>query len=73
MTGVPTIATNVDIFSDNDGYFVRTEIETRIVSIHGPVGDLVTAQKQQAAQLAHLKAACAALEEQLQRAASPAE
>ena len=43
MSNEPIIQTNVDVFSDNGGYFVRTEIEARVVKVHGPVTDLEAA------------------------------
>ena len=70
MTSTPKIETNVDIFSDNGSYFVRSEIEARSVHIHGPLQDLATAQKQQAAQAEHLKKASEALRQHLQQAVS---
>ena len=70
MTDKTTIEINVDTFSDGDGYFVRTEIETRSVSIYGPFPDLQTAQELKADQLASRENVSAALEEQLRRAIS---
>jgi hypothetical protein len=53
MADQTSIQINVDTFSDGAGYFVRTEIETRSVSIRGPLPDLETAQKLKADQLAN--------------------
>ena len=61
MSSEPSIQTNVDVFSENGGYFVRTEIEARIVQVHGPVADAETAKRQQADQVARLKASTDAL------------
>ena len=55
MSSEPTIQTNVDVFSDNGAYFVRTEIEARIVNVHGPVTDLEAAKREQEKQVARLK------------------
>ena len=46
-----SVQINVDTFSDGAGYFVRTEVEARCVSIHGPFSDSQTAQKLKADQL----------------------
>jgi hypothetical protein len=74
MTSTPTIQTNVDIFSDNGSYFVRSEIEARSVHIHGPLQDLAAAQKQQASQAQHMQKASEALKQHLLHAVSaPAE
>ena len=70
MSSEPSIQTNVDVFSENGGYFVRTEIEARIVQVHGPVADAETAKRQQADQVARLKASTDALRKELQRASS---
>ena len=70
MTDKTTIEINVDTFSDGDGYFVRTEIEARSVSISGPFPDLQAAQALKARQLASREKVSAALEEQLRRAIS---
>ena len=68
MTDKTTIEINVDTFSDGDGYFVRTEIETRSVSISGPFPDLAAAQGHKAHRLANREKVSAALQEQLGRA-----
>ena len=70
VSSEPSIQTNVDVFSENGGYFVRTEIEARIVQVHGPVADAETAKRQQADQVARLKASTDALRKELQRASS---
>jgi hypothetical protein len=74
MTDRTTVSTNVDTFNEGGGYFVRTEIEARLVSIHGPFSDLETAKKLQAEQTAYVKSAGEAFKEQLQSTAgtSPA-
>jgi hypothetical protein len=59
-----------DTFSDGEGYFVRTEIEARCVSISGPFPDLQAAQALKAHRLANREKVSAALEEQLRRAIS---
>ena len=71
VSSEPSIQTNVDVFSENGGYFVRTEIEARIVQVHGPVADAETAKRQQASQAAHLKASTEALRRELARCSSP--
>jgi hypothetical protein len=43
------------VFSDSGGYFVRTEIEARVVKVTGPVTDLEAAKRGRK-QVAHLKA-----------------
>ena len=70
MTDKTTIEINVDTFSDGDGYFVRTEIETRSVSISGPFPDLAAAQGHKANRLANRDKVSAVLQEQLGRAIS---
>lgn len=42
---------NVDTFSDGGSYFVRSEIEARSVTIHGPFSDPEAAQKFKADQV----------------------
>lgn len=51
MNDNTSVQINVDTFSDGAGYFVRTEIEARCVSIHGPFADAQAAQKFKADQL----------------------
>jgi hypothetical protein len=70
MSDKTTISTNVDTFNDGGSYFVRTEIEARLVSIHGPFPSLETAKKLQADQTAYVKTAGEGFKEQLQRAAT---
>jgi hypothetical protein len=70
MSDKTTVSANVDTFNDGGSYFVRTEIEARLVSIHGPFPDLVTAKKLQADQTAYVKSAGESFKEQLQRAAT---
>jgi hypothetical protein len=70
MADKTTVSTNVDTFNDGGSYFVRTEIEARLVSIHGPFPDLETAKKLQADQTAYVKTAGEGLKEQLLRTAS---
>jgi hypothetical protein len=74
MADKTTVSTNVDTFPDGNGFFVRTEIEARSVTIHGPFPDVATAQKLQAEQVAYLKTASEALKQQFQTtsSASPA-
>ncbi len=74
MSGTPRVDASVDTFNDGNGFFVRTEIEARAVSIDGPFPDLQTAQRLQADQLAYVKQASQAIKEQLQKAtaSSPA-
>ena len=74
MSDKATVSTNVDTFNDGGSYFVRTEIEARLVSIHGPFPDLDTAKKLQADQAVYVKSAGEGFKEQLQgtAAGSPA-
>jgi hypothetical protein len=53
MTENTAVQMNVDTFSDGNGYFVRTEIEVRSVTIHGPFSDQQAAQKLKAEQISH--------------------
>lgn len=66
----PIVQTSVDVFSDNGSYFVRTEIEARVVRVHGPVADLETAKREQESQVARLRASAETLKRELQRASS---
>jgi hypothetical protein len=68
VSAEPTIQSHVDVFSENGSYFVRTEIEARLVQVHGPVADLETAKRAQQGQIAHLKTATETLKKELQRA-----
>jgi hypothetical protein len=70
MSDKTTIVMNVDISGDNDSYFVRTEIEIRSVTIHGPFPDLQTVQSLKANQLAHRENASEALKECLRHVIS---
>jgi hypothetical protein len=70
MTDKTTVSTNVDTFNDGGSYFVRTEIEARLVSIHGPFPNLETAKKLQADQTAYVKTAGEGFKDQLRRTAS---
>jgi hypothetical protein len=70
MSDKTTVSTNVDTFNDGGSYYVRTEIEARLVSIHGPFSDLDTAKKLQADQAAYVKSAGEAFKAQLQGTAS---
>jgi len=74
MADKATVSTNVDLFDEGGSYYVRTEIEARLVSIHGPFTDPETAKKLQADQTAHVKSAGESVKEQLEgaAAASPA-
>jgi hypothetical protein len=74
MSEKTTVSTNVDTFNEGGSYYVRTEIEARLVSIHGPFPDLDTAKRLQADQAAYVKSAGEAFKEQLQgtAATSPA-
>jgi hypothetical protein len=51
MTEDIDVKINVDTLMDGDQYFVRTEIETRSIAIHGPFPDLQSAQKLKAEQI----------------------
>jgi hypothetical protein len=68
MTDQTTIQINVDTFSENDAYFVRTEIDARSVTIQGPFPDLSSAQKLKAEQLASREKVSEALKEHLRHA-----
>jgi hypothetical protein len=70
MADKTTVSTNVDTFNEGGSYFVRTEIEARLVSIHGPFSDLETAKRLQADQTAYVKTAGEGFKEELQRTAS---
>jgi hypothetical protein len=70
MTDRTTVSTNVDTFNEGGSYFVRTEIEARLVTIHGPFSDLETAKRLQAEQAAYVKTAGEAFKEQLQATAA---
>jgi hypothetical protein len=74
MSDNATVSTSVDTFNDGGSYYVRTEIESRLVSIHGPFSDLDTAKRLQAEQAAYVKSAGEELKAQLRgtSATSPA-
>ena len=61
---------NVDTFSDGHGYFVRTEIEARSVTIHGPFSDQQAAQKLKAEQISHRSQAVEAIKQNFREMAS---
>jgi len=65
-----TIEINVDTFNDQEGFFVRTELEMRSVTIHGPFADLKAAQGLKATQLARRDDVAKALSEDVRRAAA---
>jgi hypothetical protein len=68
VSNEPVVQTNVDVFSDNGSFFVRTEIEARLVNVHGPIADLDTAKRKQQDHVARLKASTEALKREMQRA-----
>jgi hypothetical protein len=70
MSGKATVSTSVDNFNDGGSYYVRTEIEARLVSIHGPFPDLDTAKKVQADQAAYVRTAGEAFKQQLEGTSS---
>lgn len=70
MTDNTAVQINVDTFSDSGGHFVRTEIEVRSVTIHGPFSDPQAAQKLKADQLAQRTKAAETIGEHLRQAAS---
>ena len=70
MADHTTIQINVDTFSEGDGFFVRTEIDARSVSIRGPFPDLQSAQRLKAEQLASREKVSEALKEHLRHATS---
>jgi hypothetical protein len=70
MSEKTTVSTSVDTFNDGDGFYVRTEIEARMVSIHGPFPDLDTAKRLQADQTAYAKTAGEGFNAQLQDTAT---
>jgi len=70
MSDKATVSTSVDTFNDGGSYYVRTEIESRLVSIHGPFSDLDTAKRLQAEQTAYVKSAGEELKAQLQGTAT---
>jgi hypothetical protein len=70
MSEKTTVSTSVDTFNDDGGFYVRTEIEARLVSIHGPFPDLDTAKRLQAEQTAYVKSAGETFKAQLQGTAT---
>ena len=70
MSEKTTVSTSVDTFNDGDGYYVRTEIEARMVSIHGPFSDVDAAKRLQADQTAYAKTAGESFKAQLQSTAT---
>ena len=70
MADQTTIQINVDTFSEGEGFFVRTEIDARSVSIRGPFPDLQSAQRLKAEQLAGREKVSEALKEHLRHATS---
>jgi hypothetical protein len=70
MSENTAVQVNVDTFSDGDGYFVRTEIEARCVTIHGPFADSNAAQSLKAEQLSYRGKAIDTIRKKLQDAAS---
>jgi len=68
MTDNTATQINVDTFSDGGGHFVRTEIEVRSVTIHGPFAAPQAAQKLKAEQLALGSKAAEAIAEHLRQA-----
>jgi len=70
MSEKTTVSTSVDTFNDGDGFYVRTEIEARLISIHGPFRDLETAKRLQVEQTAYVKSAGEGFKAQLQGTAS---
>jgi hypothetical protein len=74
MSGKATVSTSVDYFNEGDSFYVRTEIEARLVSIHGPFPSLDAARKVQADQAAYVKTAGEGFKGQLEStsSASPA-
>jgi hypothetical protein len=70
MTEDIDVKINVDTLMDGDQYFVRTEIETRSVTIHGPFPDLQMAQKLKAEQINQRSKAIDAVKRHLHEAVS---
>jgi hypothetical protein len=70
MSENTTVQINVDTFSDGEGHFVRTEIETRSVTIHGPFPDQQTAQKFKAEQISHRSQAVEVIKQNFRQMAS---
>jgi len=70
MTEDIDVKINVDTLMDGDQYFVRTEIETRSVTIHGPFPDLQKAQKLKAEQIGQRSTAVEAIKRNLHETVS---
>jgi len=70
MSENTAVQINVDTFSDGTGYFVRTEIEARSVTIHGPFADQQAAQKLKAEQISHRPQAVEAIKQSFRQMAS---
>src|SRR5262245_47159536 len=70
MTEDIDVKINVDTLMDGDQYFVRTEIETRSVTIHGPFPDLQMAQKLKAEQIGERSNAIEAIKRNLHETVS---
>jgi hypothetical protein len=70
MSDNTAVQINVDTFSNGDGHFVRTEIEARLVTVHGPFSDPQTAQKFKAGQLSQRQKATEAIKQNLREVAS---
>ena len=69
MTENTAVQINVDTFGDGAGYFVRTEIEARSVTIHGPFFDQQTAQKLKAEQISQRSKAVEAIKQNFREVA----
>jgi hypothetical protein len=69
MTENTVVQINVDTFGDGAGYFVRTEIEARSVTIHGPFSDQQTAQKLKAEQISQRSKAVEVIKQNFREAA----
>jgi hypothetical protein len=70
MTEDIDVKINVDTLMDGDQYFVRTEIETRSVTIQGPFPDLQMAQKLKAEQIGQRSNAIDAIKRNLHETVS---
>jgi hypothetical protein len=70
MTEDIDVKINVDTLMDGDQYFVRTEIETRSVTIHGPFPDLQRAQQLKTEQIEHRSNTIDAIKQNLRQTVS---
>jgi hypothetical protein len=70
MTEDIDVKINVDTLMDGDQYFVRTEIETRSVTIHGPFPDLQRAQQLKTEQIEHRSSTIDAIKQNLRQTVS---